>query len=84
MKQYITFICEECKKESRDINEIKECEAAHLGLTTIEKFRYDALKEIVRRCSYKVNVTKNEETDRQFDDAINEIIAFEKEHGIIV
>jgi hypothetical protein len=83
MKQYVSYICEKCNKESRNANEIKECEATHLGLTSDEKIKYDGLKEIVRRCSYAVNITKNAKTDKEFDDAINEIIAFEKEHGII-
>ena len=83
MKQYIVYVCERCKKESRKANEIKECEAGHMGLTIEENFRYDGLKEIVRRCSYMVSVTKNTNTDREFDHAIKELIDFEKEHGII-
>lgn len=82
MKQYTTYICETCNKESRSADEIKSCEAAHLGLTVNEKLEYDVLQEIVKRRSYTVSVTKNEKTEKDFDDAINEIIAFEKKHGI--
>lgn len=82
MKQYTTYICEKCNKESRSAEEIRECEAAHLGLTSDKKLMYDALKEIVRRRSYTVSVTKNEKTDKDFDDAINDLLKFEKEHGI--
>jgi hypothetical protein len=83
MKQYITYICEKCNKESRNANDIEECEAGHLGLTIDEKLKYDALQEIVRRRSYTVSVTKNEKTDKEFEDAIIEILAFERKHGII-
>lgn len=82
MKQYVTFICENCNKESRNADEIKACEAGHLGLTVDEKLEYDGLKEIVRRRSYTVSVTKNEKTEKEFDNAINEILDFEKKHGI--
>lgn len=83
MKQYVTYTCEKCNRESRNANEIIKCEAAHLGLTTDESFRYNGLKEVVKRCSHMVSITKNEKTDKEFDDAIKEIIAFEKVHGII-
>ena len=84
MKHYTTYICEKCNKESRNAEEIRKCEAAHLGLTPNEKLEYDMLKEIVRSRSYTVSVTKNEKTDKDFDDAINELLEFEKEHGIKV
>lgn len=83
MKQYITYVCETCNKESRNADEIKACEAGHLGLTVDEKLEYDVLQEIVRRRSYTVSVTKNEKTDKEFEDAIIEILAFERKHGII-
>lgn len=83
MKQYAMYLCEECNRESRNADEIRECEASHLGLTIDEKLEYDVLKEIVRRRSYTVSVTKNEKTDKEYDDAINEILMFERKYGII-
>ncbi|WP_395546772.1 MULTISPECIES: hypothetical protein [unclassified Lacrimispora] len=83
MKQYVTYICEKCSRESRNADEIRECEASHLGLTIDEKLEYDVLQEIVRRRSYTVSVTKNEKTDKEFEDAIIEMLAFERKHGII-
>lgn len=83
MKQYTMYVCETCKRESRNANVIKECEANHIGLTIEEKFKYDGLKENVKRCSCMIETTKNERTDKEFDNAINELITFEKDHGLI-
>lgn len=82
MKQYIMYVCEKCNKESRNADEIRSCEAAHLGLTVDEKLEYDFLQKFVNRCSYTLSVTKNRTTEMEFDDAINELLEFEKKHGI--
>ena len=82
MKQHIIYECKTCGKKSDNREEILECESAHLGLTIAEKKTYDFLKERVEHAGYVVSRTKNEETDKAFDKAINELIAFEKEFGI--
>lgn len=82
MKQYIIYECETCGKRSDDREEIMKCEAAHLGLTISDKQEWESLKERVRYAGAVVNTTKNEETDKAFDEAIETLIAFEKEHGI--
>lgn len=40
------------------------------------------LKENARHASTVVGVTKNEQTDKAFDEAIEKLLTFEKEHGI--
>lgn len=50
---------------------------------TIEEYRrWQELKSKLAHASYTVSVTKNETTDKAFDDAINAIIDFEQQHGI--
>lgn len=82
MKQHIIYECEKCGKKSRDREEIMICEAAHLGLTVAEKQEWKYLKEKVRYKSALVSSCKNERTDKEFDDAIAELMDFEKLHGI--
>ena len=82
MKQHIIFECETCGKQSENREEIMKCEAAHLGLTITEKQEWESLKERVRYASSVVSRTKNEETDKAFDEAVETLLAFEKEHRI--
>ena len=82
MKQHIIYECEKCGKKSRDREEIMICEAAHLGLTVAEKQEWEYLKEKVRYKSALVSSYKNKRTDKEFDDAIAELMDFEKLHGI--
>ena len=82
MNQHIIYECKTCRKKSENKEDILECEAAHLGLTIAEKKTYDFLKERVKYASSVVSRTKNEETDKAFDKAVNELMDFEKEFGI--
>lgn len=51
-------------------------------LTAAEKQKWNQLKENVRRKSAFVYMSKNEQTDLEFDNAIKELMEFEKMHGI--
>lgn len=82
MKQHIIFECETCGKQSENREEIMKCEAAHLGLTIAEKQEWESLKERARYAGVVVSRTKNEETDKAFNEAIETLLAFEKEHKI--
>ena len=82
MKQYIIYECEKCGKQSKDREEIMICEAVHIGLTVAEKQEWESSKEKVRHKSAIVSSCKNEQTDKEFDDTIAELMSFEKEHGI--
>lgn len=82
MKQHIIYECEKCGKQSKDREEIMICEAAHLGLTVSEKQEWESLKEKVRYKSAIVSSCKNEQTDKEFEDAIAELMDFEKFHEI--
>lgn len=82
MKQHIIYECKTCGKQSENNEEIMKCEASHLGVTIAEKKTYDFLKERVAHAGAVVSRTKNEETDKGFDKAVSELLAFEKEFGI--
>lgn len=57
-------------------------EADHLGLTVKEMEQYRALKSFAAYMGSFVSHTKNKVTDKKFDDAIQNLLDFEKEHGI--
>lgn len=82
MKQHIIYEREKCGKQSKDREKIMICEAAHLGLTIAEKQEWEQLKEKVRYKSAIVSSCKNEQTDKEFDDAIEELMEFKKLHEI--
>lgn len=82
MKLHTIFECEECGKQSSDRAEIMKCEASHLGLTIAEKQEWERLKEDARYKGSIVSRTKNEVTDRDFDEAIRRVLEFEKRHGV--
>ncbi len=84
MKQYIIYECENCGKKSRDKEEIIKCEASHLNLSDNEYKKWEELKQNVRYAFYIVSICKNEQTDKEFDDAIEELMDFEKKYGIEV
>lgn len=82
MKQHIIYECEKCGKQSKDREEIMICEAVHFELTVAEKQEWDQCKEKVRYKSAIVSSCKNEQTEKEFDGAIAELMEFEKLHGI--
>lgn len=82
MKQHIIYEYEKCGKQSKDHEKIMICEATHMGLIVAEKQEWESLKDKVRHKSAIVSSHKNEQTDKEFDDAITELMDFEKLHGI--
>lgn len=82
MKQYTICECENCGKKSKDKTEIIKCEAAHLNLSEEEYHQWEELKQNVRYASHIVSTCKNEQTEKEFDDTISELMEFEKLHGI--
>lgn len=83
MRQYTMYVCETCGYESKDAKEMKEHEAAHFKLTEEEAKQYEELKASAAYMGYVVSRTKNEETEQKFDEAIQNLLDFEKEHEIL-
>ena len=78
MKQYTVYVCETCGYKSEDANEVMQHEADHLGLTVKEMEQYRDLKSFANYMGSVVSHTKNEATDKEFDDAIQNLLDFEK------
>ena len=82
MKSYTMYVCETCGFECKDGKEMIKHEAEHLGLTVSEFEKYNAMKSYARYMGSVVSNTNNETTREKYDKAIEDLIAFEKEHGI--
>lgn len=83
MRRYTMYVCEKCKKESSDINEIKLCEAKHYGLNSIEELEeYDLLVKIFDDASRILSCAQNPELLQRQDDALKELMNYEKEHNM--
>ena len=83
MKQYTVYICETCGFESKDFDEMRSHEASHLGLTVQEMESYRARKSFAAYMGSVISRTNNEKTRKKYDEAIENLISFEKEHGLI-
>lgn len=83
VKTYTVYVCETCGKESKDSSIIKQCEASHLGLSVEELEIYKKLQDNAEYCGRIVASSKNDRTEKLFDDAINRLCDFEKEHNLV-
>ena len=82
MKQIIMYVCEKCGKQSHDKEEILKCEAAHFGLTPDEMKEWQALEAKAKQTGAILYNIKTEQTEKAYDEAIDNLMAFEKEHGL--
>lgn len=82
MKHYTTYVCENCGKESRDMQEIDACEAAHFGLSVNELHEYQLLNLKATRYVRFAQNTNSQRTRDQEEQAIRELLEFERKHGI--
>ena len=82
MKQCTVYVCETCGYESRDVEDMRIHEASHLGLTVKEMETYRAMKSFAAYMGSVVANRNNEETRNKFDESVEKLVTFEKEHGI--
>ena len=82
MKSRTIYQCECCLSEYETSKEACECEASCLKLTWDEYMEYLDLLAREKTTSYLVSRTKNETTEKLFNDCIKDIIEFEKKYGI--
>ncbi len=82
MKTYQVYVCEECGKESRNKEDILQCEAEHLGLSVEEKREYDHLNNLVESWSHTLSRTCNRDTRSALDSCVTKLLAFEVEHNM--
>lgn len=83
MRMRQVYVCDFCRHESTDRDEVELCEAKHMGLQSIEeKHQYDALKSAAAHFASVVYSTNNEKTRAAYDTAIKKLLDFEVKHGL--
>ena len=83
MKIYRMYVCETCKIESKNHEEIELCEARHMGLHSLEdKRKWDELDKNAAKATAFRCKSNNEQTRREEDIAYEKLFGFEKEHNI--
>lgn len=82
MKEVTYFKCEKCGKVSENMDEILACEASHYGLSVEEKKEWDELKEARILAGSVVAQMNNEETRKEYDEAVASCVKYELDHNI--
>lgn len=82
MKTKTVYQCEYCLSEYTTTGQAYKCEADCLKLTWDEYTEYMHLLTREKQASSIVSITSNEKTRKFFNDCVNDVIAFQKEHGI--
>lgn len=82
MKHYTVHVCEICGYEDKNYEYMRTHEANHFNLTVKEMDEYNSLKSYVRHISSVVMNNNNETTRQKYDESVEKLIAYEKEHNI--
>lgn len=83
MKTIMMYQCEKCRKVYDSASHAMTCEAAHYGLTLEEYYHWRELLKTVKEAGAMNSISKNERTDKAFDDAVIRLVEFEKEHKLV-
>ena len=82
VKRIVIYECSKCGKRSENKEEIMKCDAAHMGLTVDEKMEYEKLRQACVMAGSLNSKRSNDETNKAWDDAIQECLEFEHDHQI--
>lgn len=82
MKHFTIHTCDFCGYQSSNYDHMRKHEAEHLGLTVEEMESYNSLKSFAAYMGSIIAEKNNNETKKKFDEAVENLVAFEKEHGI--
>lgn len=83
MTSYTVYVCDSCDYESRDYNDMRKHEAAHLGLTVDEFEQYNKLNARVGSLTSALCITTNElSTKNKLNKAVKRLNDFKQEHNI--
>lgn len=83
MKTIMMYQCEKCRKIYGSASQAMTCEAAHYGLTLEEYHYWMELQKTAKEAGAMNSISKNERTDKSFDDAVIQLVEFEKEHKLV-
>ena len=74
--------CVKCGKEYDSLEEARKCYSEHLGLTYEEYLTYLWLKQSAVDKGLMAFDSKDENMEKEFDNAINALASFKREHKI--
>ena len=83
MKTIMMYQCEKCRKIYGSASQAMTCEAVHYGLTLEEYHYWMELQKTAKEAGAMNSISKNERTDKSFDDAVIQLVEFEKEHKLV-
>lgn len=82
MRTILKFMCEKCRAVYDTPREALFCEAGHYHLTVEEYDQWLALQKLAADAGRIVGIQKNEQTDSDFDAAIQKLLDFERAHKL--
>lgn len=82
MNMIIRYNCEFCDKVCDTIDEMRQHEATHFGLTYKQYLKWFDLQQKARNAGAKCSITKNVKTEAAFDKACERLVAFEVKHNL--
>ena len=82
MRTVTRYQCEKCQKIYPTSHEAFLCESGHYGLTVEEYGQWLALKKLAEDAGRMAGITKSEKTEAAFDDAVQKLLSFEREHHL--
>ena len=83
MKTIRMYQCEKCRKVYDSASQAMTCEAEHYELTLEEYHHWIELQKNAKEAGVMNSISKNERTDKAFDDAVIQLVEFEKEHKLV-
>lgn len=82
MKTVVRYQCEKCRKIYDFPGEAITCEAGHYNLSAEDYNKWLALQKLAKEAGALNSIPKNFNTDKAFDEEIDKLVAFEKEHHL--
>lgn len=83
MKTIMMYQCEKCRKAYDSEHQAMTCEAAHYGLKLEEYKHWIVLMKTAKEAGAMNSISKNARTDKAFDDAVIQLVEFEKKHKLV-
>lgn len=82
MRTVTRYQCEKCLEIYPTSHEAFLCEAGHYGLTVEEYGQWISLKKLAEDAGRMAGISKNEKTEANFDNAVQELLDFERKHHL--
>lgn len=82
MKQQTVYVCDYCNRTFSDNAEAEIHEASECRLSVEDYRKWRTLNYACSEAGKRVSICKNSKTDAAFDEAIERLCEFEKQHNL--